>query len=88
MRKLPAASDGATAEMSRLMACFRPAIATGVAQLVSVFNTLTFTTCTHCGGLRPFSRRWSQSAFSAQTQCCFAMTIQSSAGDENMGFRG
>ena len=70
------------------MACFQPAIATRVAQLVSAFNRLTFTTCIHCGGSRPFSRRWSPSAVSAQTQCCFAMTIQSSAGDENMGFRG
>ena len=79
---------GGKAEMSRLMACFEPAIATRVAQVVSVFNRVTFTTCIHCGGSRPFSRCWSRSAFSAQTQCCFAMTIGSLAGDENMGFRG
>ena len=32
------------------MACFRLATATRVAQLVSVFNRLTFTTCIHCRG--------------------------------------
>ena len=64
------------------MACFRPGIDTQVAQLVSVFSRLTFTTCIHCGGSRPYSRRSFRSSFSAQTQCCFAMTIQSSAEDE------
>ena len=62
------------------MACFRAAIHTRVAQ-VSVFSGLTFTTCIHCGRSRPFSRRSFRSSFSAQTQCCFAMTIQSSVGD-------
>ena len=52
IRKLSAASDDGTAEMSRSMACFRPATATRVAQMVSVFNRLTFTTCIHCGGSR------------------------------------
>ena len=42
--------------MSRSIACFRPAIATRVAQLVSDFSRLTLTICMHCGGSRPFSR--------------------------------